>query len=132
MIKGMEHVGLCAEEPKTLVEWYVRILGFRIVRARGETYFIRAHDGGMLEIYPAQHSADPVDNVHRGLRHVALLVSDFDLEIGRLRSTGVTVPDDSIVMTADMKLAFFRDPEGNLLHLVERRKAIPGIPSRWR
>jgi len=125
MIKGMEHVGLCAEDPKTLVEWYARILGFRIVRTLHETYFIRAHDGGMLEIYPAKHSAAPVDNVHRGLRHIALSVSNLDAEIGRLRSTGVTVPDDSIVMTPDMKLAFFRDPEGNLLHLVERKKEIP-------
>ncbi len=125
MIKGMEHVGLCAEDPKTLVEWYVRILGFRIVRALEETYFIRARDGGMLEIYPAKHSTDPVDNVHRGLRHIALSASNLDAEIGRLRSAGVTVPDDRIVMTPDMKLAFFRDPEGNLLHLVERKKEIP-------
>jgi glyoxylase I family protein len=125
MIKGLEHVGLCAEDPKTLVEWYVRILGFRIVRTLDETYFIRAHDGGMLEIYSAKHPADPVDNVHRGLRHIALSVSNLDAEIGRLRSAGVSVPDDSIVMTPDMKLAFFRDPESNLLHLVERRKEIP-------
>jgi glyoxylase I family protein len=127
MIKGIEHVGLCAEDPKTLVDWYVKILGFRIVRALEEhnTYFIRAHDGGMLEIYPAQHPTDPVDNVHRGLRHIALSASTLDAEIGRLRSAGVTVPVDTIVITSDMALAFFRDPEGNLLHLVERKKQIP-------
>ena len=127
MIKGIEHVGLCAEDPKTLVDWYVRILGFRIVRALEEhnTYFIRAHDGGMLEIYPAQHPTDPVDNVHRGLRHIALSASTLDAEIGRLRSAGVTVPVDTIVITSDMALAFFRDPEGNILHLVERKKQVP-------
>lgn len=127
MIRGMEHVGLCAEDPKALADWYVRILGFRIVRALEEqnTYFIRAHDGGMLEIYPAKHSTDPVDNVHRGLRHIALSASDIDAEIDRLRSAGVTVPVDTIVMRSDMALAFFRDPEGNLLHLVARKKEIP-------
>jgi glyoxylase I family protein len=125
MIKAMEHVGLCAEDPKTLVEWYVRILGFRIVRTLEETSFIRAHDSGMLEIYPAKHSTDLVDNVHRGLRHIAHSVSNLDAEIIRLRSAGVAVPEDGIVMKPDMKLAFFRDPEGNLLHLVERKKEIP-------
>lgn len=127
MIKGIEHVGLCAEDPKTLVAWYVKVLGFRIVRALEEhrTYFLRAHDGGMLEIYPAQQSTDPVDNVHRGVRHIALSASNLDAEIDRLRSAGVTVPDDTMVVTSDMRLAFFRDPEGNLLHLVERTTEIP-------
>jgi glyoxylase I family protein len=125
MIKGIEHVGLCAEDPTTLVAWYVKVLGFRIVRALEETYFIRARDGWMLEIYPAQQSTDPVDNVHRGVRHIALSVSNIDAEIGRLRSAGVTVPDDTVVVTSDMRLAFFRDPEGNLLHLVERTTEIP-------
>lgn len=127
MIKGMEHVGLCAQDPKALADWYVRILGFRIVRALEEhnTYFIRANNGGLLEIYPAQHPTDPVDNVHRGLRHIALSVSNLDAEVGRLRSAGVTVPADTIVISSDMALAFFRDPEGNLLHLVERKEEIP-------
>lgn len=127
MIKGIEHIGLCAVDPKILVDWYVRTLGFTIVRALEEhrTYFIRSTNGGMLEIYPAKHPTDPVDNVHRGLRHIALSASDADAEITRLRSAGVAVPEETIVITPDMKLAFFRDPEGNLLHLVERKKEIP-------
>jgi len=127
MIEGMEHIGLCATDPKPLVDWYVNILGFRIVRALEEfrTYFIRAQDGGMLEVYPAKHTLEPVDNIHQGLRHVALSVSDLDAEVARLRSAGITVPAESTVTTSEMKLAFFRDPEGNLLHLVERTKGIP-------
>ncbi len=127
MINGIEHVGLCAEDPIALVEWYVTILGFRIVHSLAEhnTYFIRAHDGGMLEIYPAKRSTDSFDNVHRGLRHLAISASDLDADIGRLRSGGVILPDEAIVVTSDMRLVFFRDPEGNLLHLVERTKEIP-------
>ncbi len=126
MIKGIEHIGLCAVDPGGLAEWYVKALGFKIVRALEEhrTYFIRAQNGGMLEIYPAKHATDPADNVHRGLRHIALTASDLDAEIACLRSAGVAVPEDTIVMTPEMKLVFFRDPEGNLLHLVERKKEI--------
>lgn len=127
MIKGVEHIGLCAVDPEMLVDWYARTLGFTIVRALEEhrTYFVRSTNGGMLEVYPAKHPTDPVDNVHRGLRHIALSASDVDAEITRLRSAGVGVPEETIVITPDMKLAFFRDPEGNLLHLVERKKEIP-------
>lgn len=127
MITGMEHVGLCARDPGGLADWYVSILGFRIVRALEErnTFFIRAPNGGLLEIYPAQHTTDPVDNVHQGVRHLALSASGLDAEVSRLRSAGVAVPPDTIVRGPDMALAFFRDPEGNLLHLVERTKDIP-------
>jgi glyoxylase I family protein len=127
MITGMEHTGLCASDPRSLAEWYVSILGFRIVRALEDrrTYFIRAPGGGMLEIYPAQHPVAPADNVHRGLRHLALSVSGFDAEVRRLRSAGVTVPQETVAKGQDMSIAFFRDPEGNLLHLVERTRDIP-------
>ncbi len=127
MINGMEHVGLCASDPKGLVAWYMTTLGFTIVRALEEqrTYFVRVQGGGMLEIYPARYPADPEDNVHRGLRHIALSVSGIEAEIACLRSAGVAVPEETIVITSEMKLAFFRDPEGNLLHLVERTKEIP-------
>jgi len=127
MMKGVEHIGLCAQEPDNLARWYVEVLGFAVVRPLVEhkTYFIRAQNGGMLEIYPAKHPSPPVDNIHRGLRHIALSVAEIDREIDRIRSCGVDVPTDGIVTTPDMKLAFFRDPEGNLLHLVERTKEIP-------
>ena len=126
MIKAMEHIGLCARDPKPLVEWYVSTLGFKVVRAleQNRTYFIRARDGGMLEVYPARHPQDPVDNVHAGLRHIALSVTDLEGEVARLRSSGVAVPADTMVVTPEMKLAFFRDPEGNPLHLVERKEEI--------
>jgi glyoxylase I family protein len=127
VINGLEHIGLCADDPKHLVAWYVSVLGFRIVRALEDhkTYFIRAADGGMIEVYPAKHATEPLDNVHRGLRHIALSTSDIEEEVGRLRSAGVELPNESIVATPEMKLAFFSDPEGNLLHFVQRTKEIP-------
>ncbi len=127
MIRGLEHVGLCADDPATLVHWYVNVLGFRIVRAVEEkrTFFVRAPNGGMLEIYPSQRRSEPLDNVDRGLRHIALSTSDLALEVTRLRLGGVDVPAETIVVTPQLKLAFFRDPEGNLLHLVERNAEIP-------
>jgi glyoxylase I family protein len=127
MITGIEHVGLAAEDPQTLVDWYITLLGFRIVYALPDrrTYFIRARNGGMIEVYPAQHACPALDNVHRGLRHIALTVTDCDATVKALREQGVAVPEATRVSTVEMKLAFFQDPEGNLLHLVERRTEIP-------
>lgn len=127
MIRGIEHIGLCADEPTRLMEWYVNLLGFRVVRAADakRTYFLRAPDGRMLEIYPSKHPTASESNAHRGLRHIALSAVDLDGELVRLRTAGVDVLADTVVTTPEMKLAFFRDPEGNLLHLVERAEEIP-------
>ena len=127
MIGSMEHIGLCASDPKALAAWYVTHLEFVVVRALEESrvYFIRCRGGGMLEIYPAAHQADPVDNVHRGLRHIALGVSDIEAEVTRLSLAGISVPEETMVTTPHMRLAFFKDPEGNLIHLVQRNEEIP-------
>jgi glyoxylase I family protein len=126
MVHGIEHMGLSAQDPKRLADWYVSSLGFTVVHAIEErkTYFVRDEHGGMLEIYPSRVPVPPVDNLHSGYRHLAVAVTDFEMELKRLRDNGVSFPEESIVTTEVMKLAFFRDPEGNLLHLVERMRPL--------
>jgi glyoxylase I family protein len=127
MVSGIEHVGLCAVDPDFLTAWYVSTLGFRVVHSipARHTYFVRSPDGGMLEIYPAAHGPSPSENTMPGIRHFGLSVTDLEAEVQRLVGLGVGVPRDTLVSTPEMKLAFFRDPEGNILHLVERSKPIP-------
>ena len=122
MILGIEHIGLCAQDPETLIEWYVRVLGFRIMLSMPErrTYFIQDRNIGMIEVYPSTAVTPQMDNVHSGLRHIAIAITGFEEELARLKKSGVDIPENMIVKTPSMKLAFFRDPEGNLLHLVER------------
>jgi len=127
MVRGIEHVGLSAQDPKRLVDWYVSVLGFKVVHAIEErkTYFVRDESGGMLEIYPSNVEVAPVDNFHSGYRHLAITVVGFEEEVARLWGRGVSLLEEGIVTTQAIKLAFFHDPEGNLLHLVERRQPLP-------
>lgn len=122
MIRGIEHIGLCARDPEILIKWYVRVLGFRIIHSIPErrTYFIQDRNSGMIEIYPSTVVTPQVDNVHSGLRHIAIVITGFEEELTHLKNSGVDIPENMIVQTPSMKLAFFHDPEGNLLHLVER------------
>jgi len=120
-------VGVCAVDADALSDWYVRVLGFWLVHRieSRHTSFVRAPDGGLLEIYPAVHGPAPSENVMPGIRHLGLAVTDLESEVKRLTALGVDVPQDTLVSTSDMKLAFFRDPEGNILHLVQRSRPIP-------
>lgn len=126
MIRGIEHIGLCAQNPETLIQWYVDVLGYSVIHSIQDrrTYFIRDRNGGMLEIYPSTSTSPVVENTNSGLRHLGITVMGFEEEIKNLKKHNIDIPEQKIVRTPDMKLAFFNDPEGNILHFVERSSPI--------
>ena len=124
MIQGIEHTAIASANPEQLAEWYVDTLGF-VINYRGSTaFFVKAPDGSMIEIIPAEGAPGPNTMKSPGLRHLALKVSDFEQVLGVLRSKNVhflTEPAES----KGNKVVFFSDPEGNILHLLERQTPLP-------
>jgi len=123
MFSGFEHTAICARDSKGLADWYIRMFGLEVVHDNGKTpptYLLRAADGTVIEILPAQ-SSDRVDydQRHAGFRHLALTVSDFDAAVSYLRKHGVHQFFD-LRQSEESRLIFFRDPEGNILHLIWR------------
>jgi glyoxylase I family protein len=57
------------------------------------------------------------------MRHIAISVDDFDSAYGHLRESGVTLEGEPY-SNAGNRLAFFRDADGNLLHLIHRSKPL--------
>lgn len=122
MVYGIEHIGLCAHNPDTLSKWYVDVLGYKVMHhiQDRKTYFIQDRNGGMLELYPSARTTPPGENVDSGLRHLGITVFGFDEEVDNLKKRGIDIPEEKIVRTPEMRLAFFNDPEGNIIHFVER------------
>ena len=54
MFTGLEHLAIASPAPQQLAQWYVETLGFRINFEYDGNFFIRAQDGGMIEIIPSQ------------------------------------------------------------------------------
>ena len=57
--------------------------------------------------------------MNKGLRHLAVLVEDFDREYQKLKDKGIEIAAEPVI-NEEIKLVLFRDPEENLCHLVER------------
>jgi catechol 2,3-dioxygenase-like lactoylglutathione lyase family enzyme len=102
----------------------VEVLGF-VVNYRGSTaVFVKAPDGSMIEIIQAEGAVPTATPKTPGLRHLALTVQGFDEVYAGLQARNVrfvTEPLDS----KGNKVVFFEDPEGNLLHLLERQNPLP-------
>lgn len=124
MIQGIEHAAIAAKDVERLATFYVETLGFEI-NHRGKTaIFVKARDGSMIEIIPAEGEPSPATSKTPGLRHLALSVNGFEAECERLTAAGVAFLEPPLIKGGN-KVVFFRDPEGNMLHLIERSEPLP-------
>jgi len=105
----------------------VEYLGFAInfQPPQSPTVFIKAADGSMIEIIESAPATVPAEGMNAaGLRHIALTVADFAGEYARLKEKGVRFLTEAQT-TKGNSLAFFTDPEGNILHLLHRETPLP-------
>ena len=127
MILGFEHFAIAAVDSKALAEWYIRLFGLRVVYDNGKqppTFLLKAPDGMVIEILPATSGAKTdYSQSAAGFRHLAVTVGDYEAAEAHLRAHGITEFIERRE-TETSKLLFFRDPEGNILHLMWRKKPL--------
>lgn len=118
MITGLEHTAIACSDPKALSSWYLKYLGFSPLLDTGKTIYIQSANGVVLEFVFAD-TRPPAPMIRdAGLRHLAFTVDDMDSTRDELQTAGVEFVEEQV--HPGMRLLFFRDPEGNFLHLVQR------------
>ena len=122
----MEHFAIFARDAKAIKDFYVEVLGLRVVLDNGAGTppgFFLADDAGMaLEIIG--RPADVTAGETRYLCHIAFAVADIDVERKRLESLGLVFEDTTVVDTPALKTCFFRDPDGNRLQIIWRAQPL--------
>jgi glyoxylase I family protein len=122
MFKGIEHTAIATPEPEALAQWYEKNLGFPICHRYGGNVFVKAPDGSMLELIPSIGERVHTEIKTPGIRHLAIQVEDFDASVKALEAQDIEIFER--IEGGANRLAFFRDPEGNILHLIYRASAI--------
>lgn len=121
---SLEHIGLAAKDPTALKSWYERTLNARQIFCNNEqppAYFMELPGGVWLEIYASTSTREEVsDNKLGGWRHLALNVESIEAARRELESRGVVFSGSVKPAGGGGRVLFFQDPEGNLLHFVER------------
>lgn len=124
MVTGIEHTAIAAKDSKALTDWYVKTFGLKIVYDNGKgTYFTAFENGDMFEIIQAD--TDKPDDTEKtaGIRHIALAVTSevFDELVPVLKADSrVEEIHDISVNDKGLKTYWFRDIEGNYMHLIYR------------
>jgi len=123
MLLGVEHIALCAENIPDLIAWYQKLFQVDLVKeGQAGPFFLRFPDGFLLELIDATGGIPPTPrDREKGFRHIALTVSSLETMAIELKNQGVEVIEDTKTVPNGTKLFGFRDIEGNLIQLVERK-----------
>jgi len=124
MFKGLEHTAIASPDPRRLAQWYVDHLGFHINFEYDGNFFVKAANGSMLEIIPSEGERAAQKMKDPGIRHLAVMVDDFDEAHKKLRAQNVKFLGDPYVNQGN-RLVFFTDCDENILHLIHRAKPLP-------
>ena len=124
MFIGLEHTAIASPDPEKLANWYVKYLDFHINHTYAGNFFVKAQNGTMLEIIPSEGDRAPQKMKDPGIRHLAILVEDFDAAHRDLKAKQVNFLTDDFT-TQGNRLIFFSDADGNILHLIHREKPLP-------
>jgi glyoxylase I family protein len=123
LIHGVEHFAIATTNPQRLAHWYVQHLNFAALLDTGATVYIKSPNSVVLEFVKADSVPPKPGFRDAGLRHIALAVADLEAVHRQLKSTGVEF-ESAPVFLPGLQLFFFRDLEGNYLHLVQRERPL--------
>lgn len=124
----IEHTAIFAADPHALKDFYVDAIGLRVIldssKADPPGYFLADEAGMALEIIGRPRGESNVNQ--RWVCHVAFRVDDYASARAALERRGVVFETDTVVDNDTIRMAFFKDPEGNRCQIIWRARPLEG------
>lgn len=135
-VVGVDHVEIGVSDLDRALEFYRGVLGFAPAEppgpSRPDVTWLDAGSSSLpgasalLALVPALGEPGEVgpggwqpDDLQRGFRHVGFKVGDVPAYAERLRDAGTTFTLEPVDAVGGVRLAFFTDPDGALLEIID-------------
>jgi catechol 2,3-dioxygenase-like lactoylglutathione lyase family enzyme len=114
---------LAVKNLETAKKFYAGTLGLKQVDSMGEEVVVYKSGSTRLNVYRSEFAGTNQATA------VTWLVPDLEKEVAELRAKGVRfehydmpglVRDGDVYVAGGMKVAWFKDPDGNVLNLIDR------------
>ena len=117
-ITATHHVGLFTPNFAAMETFYTETLGLEVVRRWEDVNIVFLAAGNTLIELVGRDAFEIDDSRPAGFDHFAFHVESVDDTFQELVAAGITIESEPKDFK-DVRIAFFRDPDGNLLELVE-------------
>lgn len=117
-LTATHHVGLFTPNFDSMKQFYTETLGLEIVRSWDEPQIVFFAAGSTLIELVDKPDAGVEEGRPAGFDHFAFHVDDVDAAFAELKEAGVKTAIDPRDFQ-DVRIAFFYDPDGNMLELVQ-------------
>ena len=111
------HIAVATPDLQRLLAFYTGTLGLQVVGRLGENIAFVDIGGTRLELIERPEAQEPQEEGRKGLLHIAFEVDDVQRAYEELRSRGVEFHIPAKEARPGLWVAFFRDPDGNVLEL---------------
>ncbi len=134
MIRAIDHIGIMTNDLEKSVKFYTDVLGFSIamkmemIEAGLSVVFVEK-EGSKIEIMEyqgknAQKRSKAVEIAVGGHSipvndHTSFSVDNIEDTVNEFKEKGVLFDLEPIELEGGIKLAYFKDPDGSLIELVE-------------
>jgi catechol 2,3-dioxygenase-like lactoylglutathione lyase family enzyme len=141
MMRTIRHTGIVVKDLKKMVHFYRDVLGLKVIKRMNEsgsyldsvtalkktkvtTIKMKADNEGLIELLYFRSHPSRISNrrglFDTGISHIAFGVKDAGAEYKKLKKNGIRFNSlPQISPDGCAKVAFFRDPEGNMIEIME-------------
>ncbi len=134
MIKTIDHIGILTNDIEKSVKFYTDVLGFSIamkieMAEAGLSVVFVEKDGSKIELMEYQGKDAPKRS--KGVKisiggssipvndHTSFSVDNIEDMVNEFKGKGIIFDQEPIELEGGIKLAYFKDPDGSLIELVE-------------
>jgi glyoxylase I family protein len=124
-MNAVQHLAMNCRDRLAQEAFYIEHFGFTRVRTfnRGKPgEFVMARLGSMcLEFFGSSNPDAGGGEQAVGFKHLAFEVPDLEAAIAKLQAAGIQTDPihDASASVPGLRICFFRDPEGNILELMQ-------------
>jgi len=129
MLIKIDHTAITCKDLTMSLKFYTEVLGFieinRLDFPENKMHLVYVEkNGDKIELFgydkPVETISRKTDNPIVGFTHLALLVENLDQMTELLKQKGVHFDTEPMDAKGEVRIAFFKDPDGNVIELIER------------
>ena len=138
-VKAFRSVVISVSDLDRSLAFYRDLLGFTVIERGAALAVLDVGSDHTLRLAcataPARPSAWIPDDLQTGVRHLGFKARNVDATTARLKAAGVSFTLEPLDATGGVRIAFFKDPDGALLEIVQKElhyhvdgPAVGGLP----